>query len=213
MTVSNILKPILWAVLVYAALTVCALAAIHPYAQIVRPFYRWELSFIAPAYSVQQFDIDRARGELAFDVSATNREVLLDIGRRIPPRSQTFRVHILVLRGLEHVVILLLVPLAWPGLLWKRRLLSLACALPILCLVEFADLPWVIVGGFDSLRSQLLSTPDTLPMIWAQIEETGGHFALALVGGVLACWLPSILQPSAAKTPRHPTSARRRAKP
>jgi hypothetical protein len=190
--VLRVLQPVLWAAVVYAALTLCAQAAIQPYAEFVRPFYRWELGWIAPDYQVQQFDIDRPRGELAFNVLATNRGYLVNLSRVIPPRSLTFRVHILVMRGLEHVVMLLLVPLAWPGLTWKRRLAAVACAIPLLCLVEFADLPWVMVGGFDSLRSQYVPAPDSFPMIWSQIEETGGHFALALFAGVLACEMSSV---------------------
>jgi hypothetical protein len=190
----KMLPRVLWAIAVYAALTMCALVAVNLYAKLVRPFYRWELAWIAPDYEVRQFDIDRARGELAFDVLATNNEVLFLTDRFIPPHVQTFRIHFLVMRGLAHVILLLFVPLAWPGLGWKQRTLALAWAIPILCLVEFVDLPLVMAGAFDTMKSKLVPTPDSLAMIWDQIEETGGYIALGLAGGVLACQMPAFFE-------------------
>ncbi|MGO9336578.1 MAG: hypothetical protein ACLPY1_03620 [Terracidiphilus sp.] len=200
---------VLWAVAIYAALTLCALAAVNLYAKSVLPFYRWELGWIAPEYDVQQFDVDRARGELAFDVLATNRGHLYLIDRVVPPRSLTFRVHLLVMRGLEHTVMLLFVPLAWPGLGWKQRAVALAWAIPILCFVEFADLPWVMVGGFDQIKSRAFQTSDSLPIVWSQIEESGGSLALGLAGGGLACQMPAIFENSRLRKLRRGKSGKR----
>jgi hypothetical protein len=94
---------------------------------------------------------------------------------------------ILIMDGLQHVVLVLLVPLAWPGLDWKRRIAGLAFAIPVLCFVEFADLPWTIVGDLDTAKAELTSSSSSsVAMIWREILATGGRLALGLAGGLLA---------------------------
>jgi hypothetical protein len=188
------LPHVLWAVVVYAALTACALAAVNLYAKLVLPFYRWELGLIAQDYQVENLDLDIALGQPAFGVTARNRDFISAIDRSFPARSLVFQFQFLVMQGLAHVVMLLFVPLAWPGLTWKRRAVALACAVPILCLVESADVPWALVGGLDAVKSRFVQGPDSLPMIWLHITASGGSFALGLAGGVLACQLSEIFE-------------------
>jgi len=200
---------VLWAVAVYAALTACALAAVNLYAKLVLPFYRWELGWIAPEYQVENLDLDIALEQPAFTVKARNSDYLFAIDGNFPPRSLFFQFQFLVMQGLAHVVILLFVPLAWPGLTWKLRAVALACAIPILCLVEFADVPWALVGGLDAVKSRFVHAPDSLPMIWLHITASGGSFALGLAGGVLACQMPSIFETSRLRKLRTGKSGKR----
>jgi hypothetical protein len=185
---------VLWAIAVYAALTACALATVNLYAKFVLPFYRWELGLIAPEYQVESLKLDIALAQPAFTVKARNRDYLSSVDGSFPPRSLFFQFQFLVMQGLAHAVMLLFVPLAWPGLTWKRRALALACALPVLCLVESADVPWALVGGLDLVKSRFVQASDTLPMIWLHIAASGGSFALGLAGGVLACEMASIFE-------------------
>ncbi len=198
----------LWAVTVYAAITACALAAVNLYAKSVLPFYRWELELIAPQYEVENLNLDTALAQPAFGIKA--RELLSTIDGNFPPRSVVFESQILVMQGLQHVVMILFVPLAWPGFTWKRRALALACALPILCVVEAADVPWALVGGLDQVKNHLVQASDSLPTIWLHITASGGSLALGLAGGVLACQILSIFEnsrrgrPLGAESPKRP---------
>jgi hypothetical protein len=183
----KVLLSVLWAVAVYAALTACALAAVNSYAKLMLPICRWELGLIAPEYEVENLDLDTALAQPAFGVKATNRDYLSGIDANFPPRSLVLQFQFLVMQGLAPVIMLLFVPMAWPGFTWKRRAVALACAVPILCLVEFADVPWALVGGLDAVKARFVQSSDSLPTIWLHISSSGGSFALGLAGGVLAC--------------------------
>jgi hypothetical protein len=200
---------ILWAVAVYAVLTACALAAINVYAKSVLPFYRWELGLIAPEYEVEKFDLDVALAQPAFGIKVTNRDELAAIGGNLPPHYMVFEFQILVTQALAHVVMLLFVPLAWPGFTWKRRATALACAVPILFLVESIDVPWALVGGLDTVRSHFAPAPDSLATIWLHITATGGSFALGLAGGLLACRLSALFEKSDRGIARSTKSSKR----
>jgi hypothetical protein len=192
----KMLLRVLWGVAAFAATTGGAMAAVTMYAKLVLPLYRRELSVIAPEYQVENFVLDIVHAQPAFGVTARNSDYLTGIDRSFPPRSLVFEFQILVTQGLQHVVMLLFVPLAWPGFTWKRRAASLVCAIPILILVEFADVPWALVGGLDSVKSGFVQTPDSLPAIWLHITATGGSFALGLAGGLLACQMSAIFENS-----------------
>ncbi len=113
------------------------------------------------------------------------------------------------MQGLAHVVMLLFVPLAWPGLTWKRRAVALACAIPILCLAESADVPWALVGGLDAVKSRFVPASDSLPIIWLHIMASGGSFALGLAGGLLACQMSAIFENSRLRKLRGGESGKR----
>jgi hypothetical protein len=202
---------VLWAVVIYAALTACALATLNLYARSVLPFYRWELGLIAPEYQVENLDLGTALAQPAFGVKATNNDYLSDIRANFPPRSLVFEFHLLVMQGLAHVVMLLFVPLAWPGFTRKRRAVALACAIPILFIVESADVPWALVGGLDAVKSNFVPASDSLPTIWLHIAGSGGSFALGLAGGVMACHMPAIFENSRLRKPTREGSGRRSA--
>jgi hypothetical protein len=185
---------VLWAIAVYAALAGCALAAVSLYAKSVLPFYRWELGIIAPHYRVESLTLDIALAQPAFDLKARS-DGSSAIDRNLP-RGLVLQVQILVMQGLSHVVMLLFVPLAWPGFTWKRRAAAVACAIPILCMVESVDVPWALVGGLDAVKSHFVQVSGSLPMIWLHIGDSGGSIALGLAGGVLACAMPDLFERS-----------------
>jgi hypothetical protein len=210
---SRALLRVLWAVAVCAALTAFALATVVPYAKLVRPLYRWELGLIAPEYQVEKLDLDPdfSLTQPAFEIKAKNRDELSTVDGTLRPRSLVFTFHLLVMQALGHVVMLLFVPLAWPGLTWKRRAAALACAIPILFLVESADVPWALVGGLDVAKRQYVPGSDSLAAIWLHITSSGGSYALGLAGGVLACRISAIFEDSRVRKPRRDKSGKRSA--
>lgn len=181
----------LWAFTVYTVLTVCALALVDAYGEAVLPLYRWEVGWVAPQYQLRDLNVDRASAEPTFKVTARNNDYLYVDGKVFSPGSCIFRGAVGFEPGLQHVVLVLLVPLAWPGLTWKRRVAALACAIPVLGVLEFVDIPLAIVGGLDLTNATYNHTPDSLAMVWSQILDTGGRLALGLAGGLVACGLPS----------------------
>jgi hypothetical protein len=207
----KVLLRILWAAAAFAAITACAIAAVKLYANLVLPLCRWELGLIAPEYQVENLVLDIYDAQPAFGVTARNSDYLSGIDRSFPPRSLVFEFQLLVTQGLQHVVMLLFVPLAWPGFTWKRRAVALVCTIPILILVESADVPWALVGGLDSVKGSFVQASDSLPMIWLHITATGGSFALGMAGGLLACQIPAIFENSRLRRPGRRKSGKRQA--
>lgn len=195
----SLLRTGLWIVTVYAALTIAALLATNVYGELVLPFYGWELGWIAPNYEIKTLEVDRWGTQPVFKVVVEDRELGFIDGRLRPVGGMECQV--LVMHGLQHVVLLLLVPLAWPGLNSKRRLLALLFALPLLLMVEFADIPWAIVGGLDSERADLTNGASSLAVTWMEILNTGGRLALGLAGGLAACGIALALGESRASQP------------
>lgn len=177
---------VLWAVVVYAALSGCALLLTNVYASVVLPVYRWELSWIAPRYEVQKFEIDRSGLEPKFSLIVLGRRYV-DVGGRPRRLTTVYQSSFQITSALQHVVLLFFVPLAWPGLTLKRRLSATIVAIPILCALEFADVPWSLVGAVDATRASSGNDPETIATIWEVLLATGGRLALSLAGGVLAC--------------------------
>ena len=174
----SLLRTGLWIVTVYAALTLAALIGTNAYGELVLPFYGWELGCIAPNYQIEKLEVDRSGMQPWFTVRVEDRELGFIDGRLRPVGGM--ECSILVMHGLQHVVLLLLVPLAWPGLNWKRRLMAIAVAVPLLFMVEFADIPWAIVGSFDNEKAYLTHGASSLAMTWMEILNTGGRLALGL---------------------------------
>jgi len=177
---------VLWAVVVYMALSGCALLLREVYASAVLPVYRWELSWIAPDFEVQKFAIDHSDSQPKFSVIALGRRYV-QVGGQPHLLTTVYQSSFQVTSALQHAVLLLFVPLAWPGLTLKRRLAGAIFAIPILCALEFADVPWSLVGALDAARASSWNGPETLATLWEILLGTGGRLALALAGGALAC--------------------------
>lgn len=174
-----------WMAMVYAILTACALAALAPYGRTVLPFYRWELGWIAPHYELRKLELTRAAQQTVFWVTAADRDYLFVYPHQ-PPQSLYPEFGILAMNGLTHVVLVLFVPLAWPGISWRRRFLALVLAVPVLGAMEFIDVPCSILGRLDEMRASYTHASASLASLWYLMLDTGGRFALSLAGGVLA---------------------------
>jgi hypothetical protein len=205
---------ILWAVAVYAALSVCALLLTDVYATVVLPVYRWELNWIAPRYEVQKLEIDRSESQPKFSVIALGRRYVR-IGGEPHLLTTVYQSSFQVMSALQHVVLLFFVPLAWPGVTLKRRLSAVFFAIPILCALEFADVPWSLIGALDATRASAGNGPETVATIWEVLMGTGGRLALSLAGGLLAVWgsnfIEQRLSPARETTKRSKASRRLRA--
>lgn len=144
---------------------------------------------MAPNYKIQKMELDRSGPEPQFTVVARDNDFFFTGGQL--RTGATLRCQILVLEGLQHFVIVLLAPLAWPGLRWRTRLMGLAFALPILIVLECLDTPWSIIGAFDFGTTTSLNA--SLARIWAEINS-GGRLALSLAGGLIACGAGRVFQ-------------------
>jgi len=198
----------LWAVAVFAALSGCALLLTNAYGNAVLPFYRWELSSIAPDYEVRKLDVDHSDRQPKFNIKALDTQYVYQGDLLQPPGTVTYTTSVLVMYGLQHVVLVFFVPLAWPGLTWKRRLAAVMYAIPALCAIEFVDIPWCLVGGLEGAKSDMAHTSETFATIWGVLLDTGGRLALGLAGGVLACEMPSIFENSQLRKLRRRKSAK-----
>jgi hypothetical protein len=154
------------------------------------PLYRWELSSMAPQYEIRLLTFDESDAssplrDAQFKVAVRDTDHLLPGDRSSMLNHLGCRVS--AMPGLQHFVLVLLIPLAWPGLGWKARLIGVAAALPLLAALEWADTPWVIVGCLDRGSASITGEPASAAALWADLLDSGGRLALSLAGGLLAC--------------------------
>ncbi len=155
------------------------------------PLFKAELEWLTPL-QVQRLDLCGADLQLTFalPVEHTDRR-----GRF--QTNLTTDVHTSTTSVLIAPAIVLMLLLAWP-LAWRRRLLALALAFPLLVLVELSDLPlallWGAVEAFagDVARVRIHGTPENIAMLdeffgprsgltfWKLFLSTGGRQFLAL---------------------------------
>jgi hypothetical protein len=191
----------LWAIAVYAALMGGALAVVNLYGQTVLPFYRWELSWIAPQYHLLNFDVVHLGSQPMFNATVDDEFVSED-GEVLHPGSFRGSYKALVMDGLQHVLLVLFVPLAWPGLAWKQRLTGLMFTIPVLFILEFVDVPWAMLGGLDAGKAHIVHCATSSATVWRDILSTGERSALGLAGGLIACGTALTFQRSRAPEPR-----------
>ena len=200
----RLFRTFLWALTVYVALTALSLSILSIYGQTIIPFYRWELGRIASSYRVQTITFDQSGMDPLFKVRA--RRLIVS-----GPYAMLYDVSSIAwaMAGLQHFVLVLLIPLAWPGLKLRQRLLSLPVAIPFLIAFEWADTPWSIVSGLDLGSVSVTGGPIPSATIWTEILNAGGRLALSLAGGLLACGGGYFIEQSL--SPSRKTSKRSRA--
>ncbi len=187
----------LWALAVYAGLTASSVALIGAYGRAMLPFYRWELSTIAPGYEIRLLTFDQA--ETTSELRDAQFKIAVRDSDHLRPGDRASMLNHLGCRvsampGLQHLVLVLLIPFAWPGLAWRVRLFGVAAALPLLAALEWADTPWVIVGCLDRGSAMITGAPATGAAIWANLLDSGGRLALSLACGLLACGIGYLMQ-------------------
>jgi hypothetical protein len=208
---TRLIRTCLWALGIYAALLAFSLSVVGVYGQEIVSFYRWELSKIAPEYIIQTIKFDQTGADPVFKVRARHAvligggsfEVMADVGSDF-----------WAMAGLEHLVLVMLIPLAWPGLKRRQRLLSVLAAIPILIALEWLDTPWSIVGILDQESFVNSGGPVTAAMYWAVMLNSGWRVAMSLTGGLLACgggyFMESLLSPRPKKKTQRSKSSTKR---
>jgi hypothetical protein len=187
----NTLLRILWALTVFVALSASALYWTDAYGRTALPFYRWELSWIAPDYEIQTLALDHSDPQPRFRVLAMDKLGTAESSQARGPAA--YMVFALVMSSLQPVILALFLPLAWPGLAWKRRIAALLWAVPILGAVQFADVPWTLLGNLDAAKAHNNHSSATFAMTWSALLGTGARLALGLAAGVIACQIPVLL--------------------
>lgn len=184
--------------LVYAGLLTAAWALGADYVSLMLPWYRIAFARIAPDYAVLALTLVQQSGGDVIALSAQTRAPISAGGFVVPPgvavASSTLAGH-----AVQHPLFLFGVLLAWPGLGIPRRLTLVALALPLLLVVEFLDIPFVLAGA---LRETLLAQTQPAALmyspavIWLHFLNGGGRIVLSLAAAMLAMGILRRLWPA-----------------
>ena len=171
----------------YVLLSTITLTATEFYGNSVLPFYRWEMQKLAPLYQVHSAQIMGTGTDSLYFISIRDLHWYYRNGKLVEGGRMGYECHVLVLKGLQHLVLLLLLPLCWPNLTWRSRILALAICMPILLVIEVIDMPLEMLGILDGLVAQANALPASLYLEWSDILSSGGRLAISTLGGALAC--------------------------
>lgn len=182
----RLIRTCLWAIAIYFSLSWFSLFIVPFYGQRILPFYRRELSAIAPQYNIQSLTFDQSGTDPRFNIRATYIVFRDVFGGRLAIRNEV-EGSVNVMVGLQHLVFVLIIPLAWPGLKLRHRLISVLLTLPALVALDWADTPWGLVTQLDLRSASVTGAPLSNAEIWFAILNAGGRPALSILAGLLAC--------------------------
>jgi len=160
------------------------------YVDVFLPLYRVVLDFALPGFDVVQISRSHANGEsvVAATVLAMRDQI---VGGHTAPAGFSIDTSTLAAHAGKHGVVMLLVPMLWPGLSFAQRLRSLAMVLLALPLIEAIDIPLVLAGAVcDLLEASLAAdmVSQSWLVAWVRVMDGGGRVALPISVGV-ACVL------------------------
>lgn len=164
---------VLWAVLTFGDAYVNSLTSL----------YRLPIDWLLPEFRIESLGLERINGEAVIELKLVLQDTLWIGAKPVPPggglSASTLRGH-----ALQHPILLYTVLLAWPGLLGAAGVVRPLFSIPLLLLVEFLDIPLVLVGSVQDLLLANLA-PDRLghdPWVaWMDFLKGGGRLALALM--------------------------------
>jgi hypothetical protein len=174
--------------LAWGLLTGLAYAFGEHYGRLVIPVYREAVSVLAPEYRIHALELREQGGQRYFSLQVYTREGIrkgeVTLRPGIGLSSQTLLGH-----ALQHPILIFGLLLAWPVAGLARRALLLLLGVPALVVVEFLDVPLVLLGSLEDLilanvAPELLEdSPRVLAM---HFMNTGGRLALAVAAALLA---------------------------
>jgi hypothetical protein len=182
----RLIRTCLWAIFIYFTLSLFTLFIVPFYGQRILPYYRRELSTIAPQYNIRSLTFDQSGTDPRFNIRATYIVFRDVFGGRLAIRNEA-EGSVNVMVGLQHLIFVLIIPLAWPGLKLRQRLISLLLTLPALVALDWADTPWGLVTQLDLRSASTTGAPLSNAEIWFAILNAGGRPALSILVGLLAC--------------------------
>jgi hypothetical protein len=156
------------------------------------PLLRWEITRLAPQYSVLDLRVARADGETAVIVGVSTAYSRVGPGISVP---SNVRMHSSTLLGhLFQPLVVLCALVSTAALLRRQHAASLvALAIPAAVVVVMLDVPFVLVGALDDL---VLSSPSPW-VTWMNVLNGGGRLALGLGAALVAIALAPGLTASA----------------
>lgn len=187
MRARRILVTCVWITASYALLTALVLQVTDLFGASAVSLYGWELARIAPDYEIESVRMVKPPplGQRTIEITARNKTELIDAHIRLwPPGSVQCSGGALVAPALKAVIIVLMVPLAWPALRWNRRLAALAVAMPCVVVAEALDVPLIVLGNLDRCFNHASFTTTFGDML-----SSGGDWALSIAMGIVACVL------------------------
>lgn len=175
-------------VIAYAAMVFLAGFLGTWYGEMLLPVYRMVVRWICADYRVMGFDLIDARGELRFGLVAVSTHFQTVGGNIVPPGAMVTTATLLG-HSLQHPVVIFSLLLAWPGIeAWRRVGLGIA-ALPVLLVVECADVP-VVLGGnvraavLEQFAPQLVNS--SVMVQWIDFLGGGGRIVISLLAAAAA---------------------------
>lgn len=167
------------------------------YVDIFLPLYHVVLDFALPGFEVVQISRSHANGEsvVAATVLAVRDQV---VGGHTAPAGFSIDASTLAAHAGKHVVLLLLVPMLWPGLKFSQRWFCSAVACLMLPMLEALDIPLVLAGAVCDLLEMSLA-PDMASrswlVHWVRVLDGGGRVVLPIALGIACVQMMRLIGP------------------
>lgn len=186
---SALLQGIVRFLIAYSVTLTASLLWGERYVEFLLPAYRWEIAIFMPEYRIVSLGIHDIHGESAIRLTLELVRYLSVGSQLFPPGGIVFG-STLTGQALQHPIVLLSLVVAWPARDVRERTMSLLAAIPFLLLLEWLDIPWVLMGSVQDLVFARVAPDETsAAIIWMNFLNGGGRFALAIAAalGALGC--------------------------
>jgi hypothetical protein len=159
------------------------------YADLFSPLFKAEIGAFFPEFKVYSIGYENFRGQDMISMQVKTTKVIplgskqLPIGYPIVPKTHAVNQYM-------HPVIIFSILLGWPRITWRGRLAMLACALPLLILLECIDIPLVLVANCQqhiySLHPEQASALVPPLTYWREFLINGGRAVVCIFFAGLA---------------------------
>lgn len=151
------------------------------YVKFLLPLYRSEISWCAPDYQIQSLEVKESQGEAVVALKLKLMRYTAVQGHLLTPggeaSSSTLAGH-----ALQHVLLMASLLIAWPVASIFQRISLFFIAVPFWALVEFLDVPLVLLGSIEDLiLANVAPDATSLLVTWMNFMNGGGRIAISIV--------------------------------
>lgn len=152
------------------------------YARLMSPFYRAVIVTIAPDYDVKEFILD-VKGPTPRFVLELRNNVPRYIQGQYLPEGGVYKSTTLVSHAVLHTVLMIIILLSSLLITGKKPVMMLFMFMPMLMLVEYADIPFVLTGSIEDIILYSVDpalTRSSSLVNWMHFLNGGGRIGLSV---------------------------------
>lgn len=186
----------------YCLLTLIMVAFGEYLLRILLPLYSFFINIISTELQVQSIALDNSGTTKQILTVVINPE-LLHLGKSSLPAGVPIQLSTLQGHSLQHLIIIYSILLAWPPILSNNKQLAtnklklLLISLPFVLIVEFFDVPFVLLGSaYDLIYSNLAPelVTSSLMIKFMDFLNGGGRLAFSLTAAIFTLATYNLIQ-------------------